>query len=385
MIAFAIIRTHPLGLATLSPNGLPMTPSDTTALRTTRQTGQAAMACLDALQSHGHPCGSPLDAVLEIANQLETRLAKHAWVIRSRPSHRESTSTRISAWPLRFLSSRSEKPLLYLLSSTTSAELGALSAETAGRGILCNDIETLPSPWPKGVQPALPLWLTSNPRCTPFDPASGAEARAVVIAALQALYVQGQLGFYYLALNDQGDGPNLDPQQTRDALKGMYRIENHGVPDKAPAVRLLGAGQALKEVQAAAALLHAEWGIASQVWSCPSYTRLARDAGAVARWNRLHPTEPKRRSHLELCLGNQRDPVLAMTGYGQSVVDPLGGFISARFVGLGAGSAEADRDPRNARAPQRYWIVALALRALADDLRIDSLKAEQALIRYDLK
>jgi pyruvate dehydrogenase E1 component len=48
--------------------------------------------------------------------------------------------------------------LLYLHSAVSSAQLCALSAETAQRGILCNDIETQPSAWPKGAQPSLPLW-----------------------------------------------------------------------------------------------------------------------------------------------------------------------------------------------------------------------------------
>ena len=37
-----------------------------------------------------------------------------------------------------------------------------------------------------------------------------------------------------------------------------------------------------------------DWGIAANVWSCPSFNELARDGQAVERWNLLHPTEQPR-------------------------------------------------------------------------------------------
>jgi pyruvate dehydrogenase complex dehydrogenase (E1) component len=246
--------------------------------------------------------------------------------------------------------------------------LCALSNETAQRGILCNDIETRPSP-------SLPLWLASNPHCTPYDPASGEETRAIVLGGLQALYVDGQPGFYYLALHDQDNGPGLSPQERGDALKGMYRISHPCAGD--PRVRLLGAGRALEEVVRAAQLLEKDWNVEAQLWSCPSYTRLAREAGAAERWNRLHPMAPKRSCHLRDCLADDDAPVIAVTGYPQAIVDQLAASVDARFVGLGAGSVQAS-------APSRYWITVLALKALADDGRMDTAQVETALQRYQL-
>jgi pyruvate dehydrogenase E1 component len=62
---------------------------------------------------------------------------------------------------------------------------------------------------------------------------------------------------------------------------------------------LLGSGTILREVIAAADLLADDWGIASDIWSVPSFTELRRDAIDVERWNLLHPTEAPRQSHVE--------------------------------------------------------------------------------------
>lgn len=326
-----------------------------------------AQRCIDVLSAAEDAPNSPLYTVMTMANTLES--SRQAWVIRG-----QSRSRRVGNWPSWFARNTVEKPLLYLHSAQSSAQLSALADVTQQRGILCNDIENQPSPWPKGAQPSLPLWLATHPRCTPYDPASGEEARAIVLAGLHTLYVDGEPGFYYLALHDQQSAGVLSAQDREDALKGMYPIKRDHTGD----VRLLGAGRALEDVLHAARLLKQDWDITAQVWSCPSYTRLAREAAAAERWNRLHPTAPKRSCHLRECLAATAAPVIAVTGYPQAIVDQLAAHTDARFVALGAGSVQAG-------APSRYWIVMMALRALADEGRIDLQQVETAMARYPLK
>ena len=327
----------------------------------------SAQSCIDALSTAACPGNSPLYTVMSMANTLES--SRHAWVIRG-----QSCSRRVGNWPIWFARNRGEKPLLYLHSAVSSAQLCALSEQTAQRGILCNDIENQPSPWPKGTHPSLPVWLATHPGCTPYDPASGDEARAIVLAGLRTLYVDGQPGFYYLALHDQDAHTTLTVQDREDAHKGMYPIRR----DQAADVRLLGAGRALQEVMHAARLLEQDWNITAQVWSSPSYTRLAREAATAERWNRLHPLAPRRSCHLRDCLAGSSAPVIAVTGYPQVIVDQLAAHVDARFIALGAGSVQA-------HAPSRYWIVASALRALADEGRTEVQQVENALQRYHLK
>lgn len=326
----------------------------------------AAQLCIDALSTTECSGNSPLSTVLTMASTLES--SRQAWVIRG-----QSFSRRVNNWPIWFARDTGEKPMLYLHSASSSAQLCALSKQTAQRGILCNDIENQPSPWPKGAHPSLPLWLATHPRCTPYDPASGDEARAIVLAGLNTLYVDGKPGFYYLALHDQDGNATLDTQDHEGAHKGMYPIRHGHVAD----VRLLGAGRALEEVVQAARLLEQDWKITAHVWSCPSYTRLAREAAAAERWNRLHPTARKRSCHLRDCLAASMAPVIAVTGYPQAIVDPLAAYVDARFMALGAGSVQAG-------TPSRYWIAVSALRALAQEGRIDKREVETAMNRYAL-
>jgi pyruvate dehydrogenase E1 component len=194
-----------------------------------------------------------------------------------------------------------------------------------------------------------------------------------VLAALRSLYVDGKPGFYYLALHDHEGATPLSEQDREAVLEGMYPLQQDTRGD----VRLLGAGRALAEVVQAKRLLAQDWNITAQLWSCPSYTRLAREAAAVERWNRLHPGVPKRSCHLRNCLAGSAAPVIAVTGYPQAIVDQLGAHVDARFVALGAGSVQAS-------APSRYWIVVAALRALADEGCIDALQVEAAMNRYAL-
>ncbi len=248
---------------------------------TTPDTRLAAQACIDTIRTPAHPdtagfC-SPLSTMIDIANRLEgdPGTARHVWVIRSdTQSQGASGHTRISAWPLRLSPSAcaSEKPLLYLTRSATSAELCALSSECARRGIVCNDIETLPSRWPKGAHPWVPLWLAANPDCLPFDPASGAEAHAIALAALHSLYVEGSAGFYYMALHDKPDDWVAPTSRlgASQAFKGMYKLNEGDTAARQPRVRLLGAGLALHSVVLAAQMLREDWGVESELWSCPS-------------------------------------------------------------------------------------------------------------------
>lgn len=330
----------------------------------TTATAHAAQLCIDALSAATPASRSPLYTVTSMADTLE--FSRQAWVIRA-----QSRSRRVGHWPGWFARNTVEKPLLYLHTAQSSAQLSALSDAAHQRGILCNDIENQPSRWPKGAQPSLPLWLATHPRCTPYDPASGEEARAIVLAALRSLYVDGKPGFYYLALHDHESVAPLSEQDREAALKGMYRLQ----PDTPADVRLLGAGRALEEVLQARQLLEQDWDITAQLWSCPSYTRLAREAGAAERWNRLHPGVPKRSCHLRDCLAGNAAPVIAVTGYPQAIVDQLAAHVDARFVALGAGSVQA-------AAPSRYWIVVSTLRALADEGRIDARQVKAAMNRY---
>lgn len=265
-----------------------------------------------------------------------------------------------AAWPLRFGGAEPghEKPLLYFLRASAASALRAACWETQDRGIILNLAETTPSRWTKGVMPDVPVWLNAYLPCTPYDPASADEARAILRGALHALYVDGDAGCCYLTLH--GDDAGADPLSEPDAQaawRGMYRI---GPASADARIRLCGAGKALSRVIQAAGWLRRDWGIDSEIWSCPSYTRLARDAGAADRWNGLNPLMTPRTSHLDACLNGDARPVLAVTDYHQPIAGQIGAHVRAPFVAVGADSQARE----HARPADAQWLVAMALRML---------------------
>ncbi|NIF52304.1 pyruvate dehydrogenase [Burkholderia sp. Ax-1724] len=365
----------------------------------TRGAARACLAAFDAMErSVPRHATSPRHAIDAIADSLggNGSVSHRISIVRAN-RQRDSHGALPSAWPLWFQSGRHafEKPLLYLFGSETLDRLRMLSFESAGRGILCNDAETRPSIWCKGVQPALPLWLASHPDCTPYDPASADEARAILRSALQALYVDHQAGFYYLATHDDtcADTGPLHRADAQGAIKGMYRLRltpevstvstasTNGNRKTPPQIRLCGAGKALQRVLHAARLLSQDWGVAAEVWSCPSYTRLAREGRAAARWNMLHPQSRPRRPHIARCLGDSTAPVIAVTGYAQHIAEQIAPFAPGRFVALGAtpqrGTAYAD-------FPGAPWITLIALKALVDEGALSAQTLEAALRTYAL-
>ncbi|MGH8814910.1 MAG: transketolase-like TK C-terminal-containing protein, partial [Advenella sp.] len=140
----------------------------------------------------------------------------------------------------------------------------------------------------------------------------------------------------------------------------------------------LGAGRALAIVTAAAQLLREDWDVMSEIWSCPSYTRLARDGYATEYWNMLHPSDA-RKPHIGGCLGSNGAPVIAVTGYTKHIADQIGAFIPARFVSLGSDSYEMQ-----SHASRAQWTVVTALKALAAQRIIPDRCIADALKRYAL-
>ncbi|WP_336335234.1 transketolase-like TK C-terminal-containing protein [Pseudomonas putida] len=353
---------------------------DNIRLQHTPHTEHAAESCMRRIDQSARHLGSqssPLFTVLDIIKRLQQDkdVDGQFWLINDRVDGQQS-GTPVSAWPLWFSerARRDERPLFYLTQSPTSAHLSMLTSQTAQRGIILNDIESAPSRWAKGAHPWLPLWLASNQQCMPYDPACGEEARIIIGAALRELYLKGKPGFCYMTLHDE-PGQELDCDK-RQAYLGMYRVSP--MVARQAQVRLLGAGLMLREVQAAAELLKRDWDVDSEVWSCPSYTRLARNAASVQRWNRSHRNQQPRRSYLRNCLGESKLPVVAVTGYAEFVAAQVAEHVEAPFTALGVDTLLPGQ------RPDRHWIAYLALRSLVQQALLRSDDLDKALKLYGL-
>ncbi len=144
------------------------------------------------------------------------------------------------------------------------------------------------------------------PNCRAYDPAFAGELAVILDHGARQMLEQGDDVFYYVTvMNENYAQPSLPAGAATDVIRGMYRFATHA-KGKVRGVRLLGSGTILREVIAAGELLESDWGVPSEVWSVTSFSELAREAREAQRWNRLHPAQPARGSHVERCLPGMR-------------------------------------------------------------------------------
>ena len=140
-------------------------------------------------------------------------------------------------------------------------------------------------------------------------------------------------------------------------------------------MQLLGSGAILQEVLAAAELLEETCGVIADIWSVTSFNELKREGDDVERWNRLHPSEPPRTSHVSECLDGRTGPVIAATDYVRLYADQIRSQIEAPYVVLGTdgfGRSDTRARLRHFFEVDRYHIAHAALHALHEMQVIDS-------------
>jgi pyruvate dehydrogenase E1 component len=167
----------------------------------------------------------------------------------------------------------------------------------------------------------------------------------------------------------------------------MYKLKSVDSKKKAARVQLLGSGSILREVEAAAALLADDFGIASDVWSVTSFMELRRDGLDADRWNMLHPTATPRRSYVETCFGKAGGPVIASTDYMKLLADQIRPFVPGRYRVLGTdgfGRSDYRRKLRSFFEVDRFHVVVAALKALSDEATVPATLVADALHRYKI-
>jgi pyruvate dehydrogenase E1 component len=229
------------------------------------------------------------------------------------------------------------------------------------------------------------------PNCISYDPTFAYEVAVIVQDGLRRMMQEQEDVFFYITLmNENYPHPGLPEGAREGILKGMYRLpggSRAAAGDKSPRVQLLGSGTILREVIAAAELLKSDWGVAADVWSCPSFTELRRDGMAAARWSLLHPTEKPRLSHVEECLGPTKGPVVASTDYVRTFADQIREFVPRRYKVLGTdgfGRSDSRDNLRRFFEVDRHYVAVAALRALAEDGEVPAAKVAEALKKYGI-
>ncbi|MDR2113097.1 MAG: pyruvate dehydrogenase (acetyl-transferring), homodimeric type, partial [Candidatus Accumulibacter sp.] len=226
------------------------------------------------------------------------------------------------------------------------------------------------------------------PGCVSYDPAFAYEIAVIMHEGLRRMFVEQDDVYYYLTvMNENHEHPEMPAGAEQDIVKGMY-LFRQGAGTNGPRAQLLGSGAIFREVIAAADLLRNDWGVESDLWSCPSFNELAREGQDAARWNMLHPLEAPKRSHVERCLaGTTPGPVVAASDYVRLYAEQIRPFIDRRYVTLGTdgyGRSDTRAALRHFFEVDRRWIALAALKALADDGAIERGKVAEAIVKYGI-
>ncbi|MEO6033202.1 MAG: pyruvate dehydrogenase (acetyl-transferring), homodimeric type [Burkholderiaceae bacterium] len=233
------------------------------------------------------------------------------------------------------------------------------------------------------------IQASTIPNCISYDPTFAHEIGVILHRGLTRMdEKQDDVFFYITLLNENYPQPGLKPGTEEEIIKGMYLLEE-GVKSqaKAPTVNLLGSGTILRESIEARKLLQADWGVAANVGSCPSFTELGRDGQDVERWNLLHPTATPRVPFVAQQLAPHEGPVVASTDYMKAFAEQIRAFVpkgrTYKVLGTdGFGRSDFRSRLREHFEINRHYIVVAALKALAEEGTVAVEKVAEAIRKY---
>jgi pyruvate dehydrogenase E1 component len=217
------------------------------------------------------------------------------------------------------------------------------------------------------------LLASTIPNCVAYDPCFAYELVVIMQDGLRRMYDEQESVFYYITcMNENYAQPPMPKGVEQGILRGMYLLHIGG--RGAVRVTLMGSGTILRESLAAAQMLESEFGIPADVFSVTSFNELRRDALSCERESMLNPGQKPRQPWVRECLGNRAGPFVATTDYMKTVADQIRQWVPGRYVTLGTdgfGRSDSRQALREHFEVGRNWIVIAALRALADDGKID--------------
>ncbi|OUR63883.1 pyruvate dehydrogenase (acetyl-transferring), homodimeric type [Methylophaga sp. 42_25_T18] len=224
------------------------------------------------------------------------------------------------------------------------------------------------------------------PNCVSYDPTYAYEMAVIIHDGFRRMYEEQESVFYYItAMNENYTHPEMPVGVEQNILKGLYLLKTGG-KHKLKA-QLLGSGTILREVEAAAELLEADWNVSANVWSATSINELAREGMDVDRYNRLHPMADKKRSYIAECLDDQVGVVVAATDYMRAYAEQIRPWVKAPYTVLGTdgfGRSDSREKLRSHFEVDRHHVVVATLSTLADQGEVTYELVEQAIKKYNI-
>ncbi|MBN8480151.1 MAG: pyruvate dehydrogenase (acetyl-transferring), homodimeric type [Xanthomonadales bacterium] len=239
------------------------------------------------------------------------------------------------------------------------------------------------------------------PNCRSYDPTFSFEIAVIVQDGVRRMMSEQEDVYYYLTvMNENYAHPDMPAGAEAGIIKGMYLLRDSGTGTESgktkpkakgvPVVQLMGSGTILREVIAAAELLEKEFGVAADIWSCPSFNELRRDGFDVERWNRLHPmAKQPRKAWVTECLEGRGGPIVSATDYVRGYSDQVRAFIppGRSFIALGTdgyGRSDTRAHLRAFFEVDRYWIAQAAITALAAEGKMNPEDVARAIREWKL-
>jgi pyruvate dehydrogenase E1 component len=233
------------------------------------------------------------------------------------------------------------------------------------------------------------IFAATIPTCVPYDPTYAHEVAVIIQNGLHRMVEKQEDVFYYITImNENYEQPGLKPGTEEGIIKGMYLLQE-GDKSAKQRVQLMGSGTILRESVFAAELLKNDWGVAADVWSCPSLTLLARDGQDAERWNLTHPLEAPRVPYVTQLLQGSEGPIVATTDYMRLFAEQIRAYVPSgrtyKVLGTdGFGRSDTRAKLREFFEVNRYYITVAALKSLAEEGKIDAKVVADAIAKYGI-
>ncbi len=225
------------------------------------------------------------------------------------------------------------------------------------------------------------------PNCRTYDPTYAYELAVIIQDGLRRMYAEKENCFYYITtMNENYEHPSMPAGAEEGIIKGAYLLRRSDVR-AAKTVQLFGSGTILREVEAAADLLRDEHQVTAEVWSITSANELTREGQSVDRWNLMHPDQKPKSAYITKLIEPHKGPVIAASDYIKGYMDQLRAYIPRSYTVLGTdgfGRSDTRKKLREFFEVDRHYITVAALKALADEGKIDVEQVTKAMAAYGI-
>src|SRR6202011_2826125 len=108
---------------------------------------------------------------------------------------------------------------------------------------------------------------------------------------------------------------------------------------------------------------------------------------AIGRRNLLHPNDPRQQNYIQEALADRDGPFIAATDYMKTVADQIRQWIPGSYTALGTdgfGRSDSRAELRRFFEVDRHYVVVAALKALADQGKIDKQTVSKAMQSFGI-